>query len=238
MVSFRKARERDGQQVEGRGRARDQRERTRERRPNKMKRQKAAKQKHGRSNVLQSSFRTMCRFGRFEYSVYLLSPISNTRLFDEQREGPSTLVTGMAVGGSAAHNGEGEAERQLLEGELHDAECTLLGEVQQIESLAQENNNKVCTEATIGYPNLSTAYRVVESYHQFHVVGGRNVPSCYAACGREAPSTAAQQAEQGVSIAVSAELARLTCSKTIFSNPSGAKNLPLHGSTKELEGRV
>lgn len=49
----------------------------------------------------------------------------------------------MAIGGSAAYSGEGEDERQLLEGELHDAECTLLGEVQQIERLAQENNSKV-----------------------------------------------------------------------------------------------
>lgn len=55
----------------------------------------------------------------------------------------------MAVGGTAASSGEGEAERQLLEGELQDAECTLLGEVQQIERLAQENNSKVCTEATV-----------------------------------------------------------------------------------------
>lgn len=53
----------------------------------------------------------------------------------------------MAVGGSAVHSGEGEAESQLLEDELHDAECTLLGEVQQIERLAQENNSKVCVGA-------------------------------------------------------------------------------------------
>lgn len=53
----------------------------------------------------------------------------------------------MAVGGGAAHSGEGEAEKQLLEEELHDAECTLLGEVQQIERLAQENNNKVSVGA-------------------------------------------------------------------------------------------
>lgn len=41
---------------------------------------------------------------------------------------------------------EGELlEKQLLEVELHDAECTLVGEVQQIERLAEENNNKVRT---------------------------------------------------------------------------------------------
>lgn len=42
---------------------------------------------------------------------------------------------------------EGELqEKQLLEGELHEVECTLAGEVQQIERLAEENNNKVsCT---------------------------------------------------------------------------------------------
>ena len=50
----------------------------------------------------------------------------------------------MAVGGSAAQSGgmDGEAERHL-EGELHDVECTLLGEMQQIERLAEENNEKV-----------------------------------------------------------------------------------------------
>lgn len=54
----------------------------------------------------------------------------------------------MAVGGGATESGEGEAggpvdaERQLLETELNEAECTLLGEVQQIEHLAQQNNNK------------------------------------------------------------------------------------------------
>lgn len=53
----------------------------------------------------------------------------------------------MAVGGSATYSGEGEAERHVLEGELNDAECTLLGEVQQIERLAQDNSSKVCTQA-------------------------------------------------------------------------------------------
>lgn len=44
---------------------------------------------------------------------------------------------------------EGELlEKQLLEGELHEAECTLAGEVQQIESLAKENNNKVHEQRT------------------------------------------------------------------------------------------
>lgn len=54
----------------------------------------------------------------------------------------------MAVGGSAAQSGstDGEAERHLLEGELQEVECTLLGEMQQIERLAEENNEKVCPD--------------------------------------------------------------------------------------------
>lgn len=46
-----------------------------------------------------------------------------------------------------AGDGEGgitiDAEKQLLEGELAEVECTLVGEVQQIEILAQENKKKV-----------------------------------------------------------------------------------------------
>lgn len=59
----------------------------------------------------------------------------------------------MAVGSGAVDGGEGEgngisdAERQLLEKELHEAECTLLGEVQQIERLGEENIKKVGSEA-------------------------------------------------------------------------------------------
>lgn len=54
----------------------------------------------------------------------------------------------MAVGGGAADGGEeggapADNERQLLEAELAEVECTLVGEVQQIERLAQENNRKV-----------------------------------------------------------------------------------------------
>ncbi|CBJ28955.1 conserved unknown protein [Ectocarpus siliculosus] len=55
----------------------------------------------------------------------------------------------MAVGGGATESGDGEAggpvdaESQLLETELNEAEFTLLGEVQQIEHLAQENSNKL-----------------------------------------------------------------------------------------------
>lgn len=61
----------------------------------------------------------------------------------------------MAVGGGAADSGENEAwghadtEGQLLEGELHEAECMLIGEVQQIESLAQENKNKVWAQLVV-----------------------------------------------------------------------------------------
>lgn len=66
----------------------------------------------------------------------------------------------MAVGGNAAYSGEGEAERQLLEGELRDAECALLGEVQQIERLAQENNSKVRTQAIIPALRIRKAHCV------------------------------------------------------------------------------
>lgn len=58
----------------------------------------------------------------------------------------------MAVGGGAADGGEEagsltENERQLLEGELAEVECTLVGEVQQIEQLSQEYNRKVMRDA-------------------------------------------------------------------------------------------
>lgn len=54
----------------------------------------------------------------------------------------------MAVGGGAADGGEEgggptENERHMLEGELAELECTLVGEVQQIKKLARENNRKV-----------------------------------------------------------------------------------------------
>lgn len=55
----------------------------------------------------------------------------------------------MVGGGGATDGGEGDGggpadvERHSLEGELLEVECTLAGEVQQIESLAQENNKKV-----------------------------------------------------------------------------------------------
>lgn len=79
---------------------------------------------------------------------------ARSRVFAERervREGGRRLAwlycrANMAVGGGAAQSGstDGEAERHLLEGELHEVECTLLGEMQQIERLAQENNEKVC----------------------------------------------------------------------------------------------
>lgn len=54
----------------------------------------------------------------------------------------------MVVGGGAADGGEegggpADNERQLLEAELVEVECTLVGEVQQIESLAKESTRKV-----------------------------------------------------------------------------------------------
>eukprot|EP00752_Nemacystus_decipiens_P013809 g12259.t1 len=70
----------------------------------------------------------------------------------------------MAVGGGAAQSGDGEAERQLLEEELHDAECTLLGEVQQIERLAEENNTKV--EELRG---LKDDVRILQERNEYHV---------------------------------------------------------------------
>lgn len=50
---------------------------------------------------------------------------------------------GAVDGGDSEAGGHADAEGQLLEGELHEAECILIGEVQQIESLAQENKNRV-----------------------------------------------------------------------------------------------
>lgn len=55
----------------------------------------------------------------------------------------------MVVGAGTADGGDGEGgvpidiEKQLLDAELIEAECILAGEVQQIESLAQENFDKV-----------------------------------------------------------------------------------------------
>lgn len=95
----------------------------------------------------------------------------------------------MAVGGGAADVGEegvglAENERKLLEGELAEAECTLVGELQQIDKLAEENNRKV----------IRVCGAIIVLYQYVHIIRARcesavsySYSSCCAAVGGISP---------------------------------------------------